>query len=219
MTLLSCEQSLLVSSLILELFSLHLFFGLLCLLLQSMVGPFCTILILLLLKLLQNLPFLALSGVIMLNANEEPGRSTTTDAISIPKLFPATIARSLIISMSAKAVTFTPRERRSLVEVLFPESPTMLIELSRRQELQGLQSANRYNIQVLEEPVSVAVVPEEDLILKGMLEEVPIGRIYLIQSLEVVLECSCGRNSKLLLDTWPGKLKQVPIRLRFKQVP
>ena len=219
MVLLSCEQSLLVNYLILELFSLLLLFGLLYFLQQSMVNPSCTILILLLLKLLQSLPFLALSGVIMLSVKEEPGRSTTTGAISIPKLSLDTIARSLLISMSAKVVICIPRERTSSVEELFPESLTMLIELSRRQELQGLQSANRYNIQVLEEPVSVAVVPEEDLILKGMLEEVPIGRIYLIQSLEVVLECSCGRNSKLLLDTWPGKLKQVPIRLRFKQVP
>ena len=209
-----------MDSLILDFFSLLLLFGLHCFLQQSMVSLFCITLILPLLKLLQSLSSLALSAAIMLSSvKEDTGRSTTTDAIFIPKLSLDTIARSLLISMSAKVVICTPRERTSSVEELFPESPTMLIELSRRQELQGLQSANRYNIQVLEEPVSVAVVPEEDLILKGMLEEVPIGRIYLIQSLEVVLECSCGRNSKLLLDTWSGKLKQVPIRLRFKQVP
>ena len=75
-----------MNSLILELFSLLLLFGLLYFLQQSIVNLSCTILILLLLKLPQSLPFLALSGVIMLNVKEEPGRSTTTGAISIPKL-------------------------------------------------------------------------------------------------------------------------------------
>ena len=220
MVLLSCEQSLLVNYLILELFSLLLLFGLLYFLQQSMVNPSCTILILLLLKLLQSLPFLALSGVIMLSVKEEPGRSTTTGAISIPKLSLDTIARSLLISMSAKVVICTPRERTSSVEELFPESLTMLIELSRRQELQGLQSANRYNIQVQvpEELASVAVAPEADLILESIPEEVPAGWIYLIPSFEVVLECSYSKNSTMLPDVWLNKLKQVLKVLQLHQI-